>query len=141
MPSQLVKLELQNMAEAKLADGIFLLENNRASNAYYLGGYAIELALKACIAKQMEAGVIPDKQLILDTYTHNYMKLIGVAGLATELGEKKKNDRQFSANWTIVEQWNPEARYEVTDRSITQYFLNAVSDREFGVFAWIKSYW
>ena len=88
MPSQLEKNDLQIMAEGKLSDSVFLLGNNRASNAYYLGGYAIELALKACIAKQMQAGVIPDKQLILDTYTHNYIKLIGVAGLTTEFSEK-----------------------------------------------------
>ena len=141
MPSQLAKYDLQKMAETKLADSIFLFENNRASNAYYLGGNAIELALKACIAKQMEAGVIPDKQLILDTYSHNYMKLIGVAGLSLELSENKKDDHQFSANWTIVEQWSPDGRYADTDKSITQYFLTAISDTEHGVFTWIKSYW
>ena len=141
MPSQLTKNDLQIMAESKLADSGFLFANNRVSNAYYLGGYAIELALKACIAKQMEAGVIPDRQLILDTYTHEYMKLIGVAGLKFELNEKLNKDQGFSESWAIVQQWNPDARYRQTDKMIAQYFLSAISDPTHGVFTWIKSYW
>ena len=141
MPSQLVKVDLQMMAEAKLADSTLLFANNRVSNAYYLGGYAIELALKACIAKQMEAGVIPDKQLILDTYTHKYETLIGVAGLKFELKEKLHKDKGFEESWGIVQQWSPDSRYQMTDKMITQYFLAAISDATHGVFKWIKNYW
>jgi hypothetical protein len=52
---------LKALAQAKLDDAILLFDNKRYSNAYYLAGYAIELALKACIAKQFVADTIPDK--------------------------------------------------------------------------------
>ena len=137
----LSKRELEFLAEAKLQDAKLLFDNHRHSNAYYLGGYAIELALKARIAKQMFSEVIPDKELINDTYSHNFSKLVGVAGLNFELNKRMNENDLFKQNWTIVGQWAPEARYGQTDKSIAQYFLNAVADKNCGVFEWIKSYW
>ncbi len=48
------------LAAAKCEDATLLLAHARFSSAYYLAGYALELALKACIAKQFAAEVIPD---------------------------------------------------------------------------------
>jgi hypothetical protein len=46
------RAELQQLAEARLADAQVLLEAGRLDGAYYLLGYVVECALKSCIAKQ-----------------------------------------------------------------------------------------
>ena len=46
------RVDLQALAQAKLDDAKLLFDNGRFSNAYYLAGYAVELGLKACIARQ-----------------------------------------------------------------------------------------
>ncbi len=43
--------DLQNLATIRLRDAEVLLDNGRYDGAYYLLGYVIECALKACIAK------------------------------------------------------------------------------------------
>ena len=42
----------QKLAEARLLDAKALLKAKRYDAAYYMAGYAIECALKACIAKK-----------------------------------------------------------------------------------------
>ena len=60
----LTRAGLQQLAEVRLADAILLLQANRASSAYYLAGYAVELALKACVSKLVQPNTIPDKAFI-----------------------------------------------------------------------------
>ncbi len=49
--------------------------------AYYLADYAVECALKACIAKGTQRGDFPDKKTVDSSYTHNLNDLIKVARL------------------------------------------------------------
>lgn len=53
---------LQALAEARVADARALLNAKRFDAAYYLAGYAIECALKACIAKRTRRHDFPDKE-------------------------------------------------------------------------------
>jgi len=69
------------MAESKLSDAILLLSHLKPSNAYYLAGYAVELGLKACIARQISHETIPDKDFSRDIYLHDLPKLVRLAGL------------------------------------------------------------
>ena len=96
------RTDLQAYAQAKLDDACILLQNRRYSNAYYLAGYAVELGLKACIAAQISAETIPDKEFIKKILYHEFPILIGLAGLATELKDQKDKDPIFGANWAIV---------------------------------------
>ena len=57
------RIDLQKLAEDRIADAAALLNAGRWSAAYYLAGYAVECALKACIAKQTQAGDFPDKRI------------------------------------------------------------------------------
>src|SRR6266496_433847 len=75
----LTKADLEALAETRLQDAIFLLNGGRASSAYYLAGYAIELALKACVAKTFQSNAIPDKAFVNEIYTHSLEKLLGTA--------------------------------------------------------------
>jgi HEPN domain-containing protein len=137
----LKRADLQSIAECKLEDAILLLNNRRFSNAYYLSGYAIEIGLKACIAKQFTADVIPDKNFVIEIYKHNLKQLIGVAGLTTALKQTEDRDQNFAANWALVAQWTPESRYEITDPFTAQVMVAAINDADSGVFQWIKANW
>lgn len=77
--------DLQAIAKANLDDAKLLLGEKRYSSAYYLAGYAIEIGLKACIAKQFVADVIPDKKFVNDIYLHGLKELVGVEELTAAL--------------------------------------------------------
>jgi hypothetical protein len=135
------RADLQAMAQAKINDALFLLQNRRVSNSYYLAGYAVELGLKACIAAQVSAETIPDKDFIKKIMQHDFATLIGLAGLATQLKEKKDSDPTFAANWAIASEWQPDSRYEIKDTASAQLIIGAISDPASGVLQWIKTYW
>lgn len=120
--------DLRKLAEAKIRDALLLFENSGFSNAYYLAGYSLEIAMKACIAKQFSANTMPDKQMVIDTYSHDLNRLIGVAGLRIEFLEKREADTLFAQYWAIASKWSPESRYRLIDKSETQYFLNSIVD-------------
>ena len=80
----LKKADLQTLAATRLADAELLLMAGRSSSAYYLAGYSVELALKACISSSFFSDAIPDKAFVTEIYTHNLEKLLGAAGLRTE---------------------------------------------------------
>lgn len=135
------RTDLQNLSNGKLEAAQVLAANKRWSNAYYLAGYSIELALKACVAKFISADTIPDKNLIARVYTHNIGELLGLAGLKTEFDARKKADSIFAANWGICSEWSPECRYKDMSAAETTFLLVAISDNSHGVLPWIKTYW
>ncbi|WP_366555619.1 hypothetical protein [Aquibaculum sediminis] len=137
----LKRTDCQRVAQAKLEDATLLLNSSRYSNAYYLAGYAVEIGLKACIARQISADTIPDKSFIDATYRHEFKKLVGVAGLSNELREYQDKSPIFGANWAIVSEWRPEKRYESIDRYSAQAIIQAIADPNEGVFLWIKKFW
>jgi hypothetical protein len=141
MPLGMKRTVLQAVAQAKLDDARLLLQNGRFSNAYYLAGYAIEIGLKACIAKQISADTIPDKNFVNAIFQHGLKGLVSVAGLSTALKEKETNDPIFATNWGLVAGWTPEVRYDTVDNYTAQLMLQAVADDQSGVFAWIKANW
>ena len=141
MPFGITRADCQAVAKTKLADARFLFKNNRFSNSYYLAGYAVEIGLKACIARQIRADTIPDRRLIENTYKHDLELLVRLAGLKAELEERKLKDVDFATNWAVVAQWNPKTRYEPVDKHSAQLLLTAIAGRKSGVITWIKRFW
>jgi hypothetical protein len=135
------RVDLQQLAEAKLSDAILLANFERWSNAYYLAGYSVELALKACVARQIAAETIPDKSVIQNIYSHEFVKLVGVAGLKGELNRRLNGNTQFAANWALALEWGPDRRYQSSSAMEAQYLLASVSDTKSGVLEWIRQYW
>lgn len=131
---------LQNLALAKVDDATLLFVNDRHSNAYYLYGYGIELALKACIARQISAETIPDRAIFKNLFTHKLSDLVALAGLASRLQERRK-DREFDIRWAVVVEWSEEARYEMIDAVLSTAMADAVEHPVHGVMAWLKQYW
>lgn len=95
----LTKNDLQRLSEIRLEDALHLLQANKASSAYYLAGYSVELGLKACISNLFQENVIPDKGLVNAIYTHSLEALMNTSGLLPELNADIKADAMFGANW------------------------------------------
>ena len=109
--------------------------------AYYLGGYAVECAIKACIAKGTERHEFPDRKKVESSHSHNLRDLIKVAGLEDERREKAGNDPEIQRKWDIVEEWSEQSRYRKNLPESARELLMAISDRRHGVISWIKLHW
>jgi HEPN domain-containing protein len=125
--------ELQELATIRLQDAKVLLDNECYDGAYYLSGYVIECALKACIAKKTKEYDFPDKKMVDKIYTHNLTQLLNVAGL-----EVPEN---VEVNWAIVKDWSEASRYKRYTEVEAKDMYEAVVDQEEGVFEWIKQHW
>ena len=137
----LTKNDLEKLAQIRLDDALFLLSANRSSSAYYIVGYAVELAFKACISKLIQPNAIPDLAFIKVIYTHKFSELLSAAGLRPEFEEYIKMDSQFAANWAIANNWSEESRYEFWDPISAATMLQAIQDPNHGVFQWLKKHW
>jgi hypothetical protein len=67
--------ELQSLSRVRLAEAGALLKAGFPDGAYYLAGYSVECALKACIAKQTRLHDSPDKKIVDSSHTHNLRNL------------------------------------------------------------------
>jgi hypothetical protein len=136
------RFDLQKMAEERVADAAALLNAERFQAAYYLCGYAIECALKACIARKVREFDFPDRKVVNDSYVHNLAKLLKVADIDGLLQEEEGRNRLFAKNWGIVKDWSETSRYDasITPAQASVFFL-AVTDESNGVLSWLKRQW
>jgi hypothetical protein len=139
--SMLSKSDLQQLAQLRLEDSLFLFQANRPSSAYYLSGYAVELALKACIAALIQPAVIPERAFINAIYTHKLDSLLNTAGLLLDFQRDSKADSEFAAAWAIASKWSEESRYELWDPISAASMIQAIHDSTHGVYRWVKAHW
>ena len=137
----LTKADLEALAQVRLDDAVFLLNAGRSSSAYYLSGYAVELALKACIASSFQLNVIPDKAYVVAIYTHKLDLLLNIAGLLTQFKTDAQADTRLAAAWGITTKRSEESRYEVWDAIAAATMVNAITHPQHGVFPWVKKHW
>lgn len=109
--------------------------------AYYLAGYAVELALNARIAKGTQRHDFPDRNSVNASHTHNLNELVTAAKLKIERLARAKLDPIFNNNWDLVQQWSEQSRYQRHSADIAEALIHAISDRKHGVMAWIRTYW
>jgi HEPN domain-containing protein len=138
---EISKTELQSLSMLRLEEAKLLFQNGKYSGAYYLAGYSIEFALKACIASNFRSGFIPDKSFVNELYTHNLDKLIGLAGLREELTKETKANSIFAGYWGVVKDWSEQVRYSISDVVTATALLSAISDPNNGVLRWLKKYY
>ena len=132
--------DLQNLALTRLKEVEVLLNHRQYSGAYYLSGYVIECALKACIAKQTKKFEFPDKKTVMDSYTHDLEKLVKVAKLDTQL-KSLLNDPDFSLRWSTVKDWSEDSRYQTHNRQEARDIYSAITDPNHGVLQWLQQHW
>jgi HEPN domain-containing protein len=123
----------QEIAEIRLHDAKVLLDNACFDGAYYLSGYVVECALKACIAKKTREFDFPDKQITNKIYTHDLGQLLNVVGINIP--------DEIEINWSVVKDWSEKDRYTKHSDKEAKDIFEAVADREEGVFQWIKLHW
>ncbi len=136
------RAEFRQVALVRLADAQVLLQARRYAAAYYLAGYVIECALKACIARQFRRADIPDSRLVTNVYTHDLTKLLRLAELDQHLSQEAARDRQFSLYWGTVREWSEISRYDAQrSRAEAQELVRAVADPTYGVLRWLQQHW
>lgn len=132
--------DFQELALTRLQDAKVLLDNHQYSGAYYLSGYVIECALKACIAKKTQQYDFPDKNTVMDSYTHDFEKLVRGADLNREL-RSLLNDPDFSFQWLIVKDWSETSRYQTYNQEKAHLIYSAITDPNHGVLQWLQQHW
>ncbi len=136
------KDDLESLADIRVKEAKVLLDAEQYQGAYYLVGYALECAIKACIAKQIRQYDFPNRELANKCYSHNLAELIGVAGLKQKLTEKEREDENFQINWAVAKDWSEQARYEnkIEERKAKDLY-EAITNEYAGILVWLKTYW
>jgi hypothetical protein len=135
------RTELQWLATQRLREAKALLAARMWSGAYYLAGYAVECALKACIAKLRQAEEFPDKGLADKCWTHDVERLLFLTGFKDDRDADAATDPDFSRKWGTVASWTESSRYTRKSRLEAESLFKAITDKAHGVFPWIKSRW
>lgn len=136
----LSRLTLQGLATSKVEDARLLYDHQRYSNAYYLYGYAIELGLKACIARNVTAETIPDKVVLTGFLDHHVGRLVGLAGLADAMKLARQTE-EFDKRWSEISGWSIDARYGAIDAATAAAMADAVEHPNHGAMTWLQRYW
>jgi HEPN domain-containing protein len=133
--------EFQELVEVRLADADTLIKQGRYDAAYYLAGYAVECALKACIAKQTAEHDFPPRNAA-EFYQHDLGKLMQRAVLGRQWLDEVEADEELGFNWDVVKAWSEQSRYERTrTEKEAKDIYSAIQDPEHGVLACLRRLW
>jgi len=133
--------EFQQLSKVRLKEARALLEMGLSDGAYYLAGYAVEFALKACIAKETRRYEFPDKKKTERSYSHVLKDLVGVANLDSARRKRARVDPDFETNWNVAQLWSEESRCKRHTMESAKELLRAVGENRHGVIAWLKLHW
>ena len=93
--------DFRSLAELRIEEARLLLRSRRQQGAYYLAGYAVECALKACIAKQRKRFEFPPHRRTSEKmYSHDLGTLLVVAGLELQLRNEIAANPAFAETGT-----------------------------------------
>lgn len=135
--------DFQKLAALRLTEGKVLLDAGYYTGAYYLLGYAVECALKACIAKKTNLHDFPPtRQVVESVYTHDLKRLLTQSGLAQSFEEARNHDPVLEVNWAIVTVWAEDSRYDLAiPTSKANDLYNAIAQPGNGVLSWFMNLW
>jgi HEPN domain-containing protein len=110
--------DLRAISRARLRDAQVLLKSERFDGAFYLCGYAVEIALKARICKTLKWSGFPQTRHefegIQSVKTHDLEILLRFSGIEDRI------KRKHLSEWSLVLDWNPEKRYQSIGQSTEQ---------------------
>lgn len=102
--------DLRAIARARLRDAQVLLRAKRFDGAFYLSGYAVELALKARVCRTLKWRGFPQSGREFEDFrslkTHDLEVLLKFSGVEERVTAKALTE------WSVVVNWNPERRYQ-----------------------------
>jgi len=134
------RVEFQTLATERLSDAEALIKAARYACAYYVAGYAVECALKACIARKTNQDDFPPKDA-QRYYLHDISKLLDGAGPGLAFEQEAAQDPIFRANWATVKDWTEEARYQRHAQRQAEEIMSAIIDPDHGVLQWLRRNW
>jgi HEPN domain-containing protein len=137
----MTRADLKNLAGVRITEARQLLDTGHFSGAYYLAGYSIELALKACIAKKTMRYDFPELMIARDSFTHDLTKLVKVARLEKELVKTIATNRAFEKHWRIVLEWNVDSRYRDCSKKEAENIISSITATKSGILQWFKQHW
>lgn len=101
--------DLKSISKGRLKDAEVLQGAGRFDGAFYMSGYAVEIALKARACRTLKWEGFPDTasefKALQSFKTHNLPVLLKLSGTETKIKSR------FISEWSIVLRWNPESRY------------------------------
>ena len=137
------RTDFQKLANLRIKEAKILLENRYYAGSYYLAGYAVECALKACIAKRTKRYDFPPPTgVIRNIYTHELETLMKSANLWTSFSRDAATNPTLAAYWVAVKAWSAERRYELhITEPMARDMYKAITDIKHGVLSWLKKSW
>jgi HEPN domain-containing protein len=133
--------DLQSLSRIRAREAKALLDAGLYDGAFYLAGYAVECALKACIAKATRRHEFPDKSRVNKSYVHDLDQLITLAGLEEAHRKLMDSDTGFRKDWGFVKLWSEESRYRTIDPKDAEALVAAIMKRRDGILSWLRHYW
>lgn len=133
--------DLRALSRVRLSEARALLQAGLPDGAYYLAGYSVECALKACIAKETRRYEFPEKKRVNASHTHDLLELVKIAELMDGLLAAAKADPILRRYWNDAREWSEQSRYEKHSLESTRALIEAIGDRSHGVMKWVKLYW
>lgn len=133
---------LKILALERLRDAECLIENGRFGGAYYIGGYAIEMALKAVVCKKLDTEIFDKEEVprhISKSFMiHDLSDLVILAGMAKEVQKISQEDDVFQESWSRVSDWSEQRRYELACHA--EYAEVFVISSKI-IMQWLQKYW
>jgi len=134
------RIDFQKVAETRLQESKALLTAGFPEGAYYLAGYAVECALKACISKRTQEHDFPEKESD-KYYSHDLEKLLGFAKLKDDFYQALRANPAMNANWIIAKNWAETSRYQRKTAADADGLLKAIEDQTGGLLPWVQKRW
>ncbi len=148
--------EIVNLAHSKLRVAELLLQNGFLDDAYYIGGYAFELLLKAKICKTLAIPNFFDfdsarnrklpvakirrgekENLYKPFKVHDYEQLLILSGLYTEFANKLSSDLSFNTDWSVISNWDENLRYTTgSNQKDVRSFIESIKN----MMQWLTQY-
>jgi hypothetical protein len=134
--------DFRRLARIRRREAKTLLDRGQFAGAYYLLGYAIECALKACICSKTRRFDFPDKDRANKVHTHSLESLIQYAELQPDLKSSMSANPALALNWALVKDWSAEDRYEhrFSEQDVRDFY-SACTSRKNGLLPWIIARW
>jgi HEPN domain-containing protein len=136
------RIELQQLSRIRRREAAALLHAKLYPGAYYLIGYAVECALKACIARQTRRHDFPDKELVKKVFVHDLETLLRLAALGPDLEKDMKANKALELNWAVVKDWKESSRYiGAVSYADARDLYSACTGRKNGILPCIRVRW
>jgi hypothetical protein len=147
------KEDIIQLASYKIFSAEILLKHDVPNEAFYIGGYALELYLKLMICKTLDISDLFDfdnhsskylssksdrkASLFKQFKVHDYEQLILLSGLFTQFKNQLSNNQEFNSDWSIVSKWNENSRYIVTQSmEDTEIFIQSIKN----IIKWLQQF-